>query len=298
MKIPSKLKPGDAVEVIAPASRCTTDVLDELKKLLLSWQLNCTISPELFGDDLLCANTDEMRFKSLQNALANPETKAIICARGGYGSMRLIPELTKLKPPSTPKWLVGMSDITALHLFMAQHWNWITLHGSLNTHIHSAESVSLTKSLLFGERDRIELVGTPLNRFAEQNTRIEANLTGGNLCLVQTSVGTNWQLNGKNKIIFLEEVGERGYRIDRMLAHLHQASICQDAKAIIFGDFLEGNEPDGSSLVLPVLKRFAAHCPIPVVQIAGIGHGHVNSPLLLGAVVQLQLGAACQLIWV
>ncbi len=289
------LQPGDSVEVIAPASRCSDEALHDLEKLLTSWQLNCIISNTIFGHDLLCANTDDIRFQSLKNALLRPETKAVICARGGYGSMRLIPALSQMLPPDHPKLLVGMSDITALQLFLRQQWQWPTIHGSLTRDKCSHESIATLKSILFGEVDRINLVGLPLNRHAEKENIIETVLTGGNLSLVQTSIGTPWQINGKHNIIFLEEVSERGYRIDRMLEHLCQANIFKDAAAIFFGDFIEGNEPNGSSLIKPVLERFAQHCEIPVVQINGIGHGYINTPLSLGTRAILQLGKQVKL---
>lgn len=130
----------------------------------------------------------------------------------------------------------------------------------------------------------------PLNTLAEKSHTLHASVTGGNLCLVQTSLGTNWQVDARKKILFLEEVGERGYRIDRMLEQLQQANVFKGTRAIIFGDFLEGEEPDGSSLVNPVLKRFAQRLDLPVIQIKGIGHGHVNFPLPLGTKATLQLG--------
>ena len=284
------LKPGDSVEIIAPASRCSDKHLTEIKELLVSWQLNCIVDKDIFGDDLLCANTDDVRFKSLKNALQRSETKAVICARGGYGSMRLIPELTKMIPPVVPKLFVGMSDITALSLYLQQQWQWPTLHGALALDKFSPESISALKSILFGEIEQVEFMGLPLNALAEKTLTIEATITGGNLCLVQASIGTAWQINGKKKIIFLEEVGERGYRVDRMLEHLRQANIFTGAAAIVFGDFIEGNESNGSSLVKPVLKRFAEHCAIPVIQVEGIGHGHINFPLPLGTKAKLQLG--------
>src|SRR5690242_14038836 len=90
------LSPGDSVEIIAPASRCSDIQLVQLKELLESWQLNCIVKEDIFSKDLLCANTDEARFTHLKNALQNPETKAIISARGGYGSMRLIPKFREI----------------------------------------------------------------------------------------------------------------------------------------------------------------------------------------------------------
>lgn len=291
----AKLKPGDLVEIIAPASRCSNERLEDLRELLTSWQLNCIIDKDIFGSDLLCANTDEIRFRSLKNALQNTESKAVICARGGYGSMRLIPKLAKIIPPTAPKIFVGMSDITAIQLFLRQNWQWPTIFGALARGTFSLESIAAMKALLFGEIDQIELIGLPLNSLAEQKNTIDTTITGGNLCLVQTSVGTIWQINGQNKIVFLEEVGERGYRVDRMLEHLTQAGIFKNVAAIIFGDFINGNEPDGSSLIEPVLTRFAQSCRIPVIQIKGIGHGFTNVPIPMGTRVTLQLGKKSKL---
>lgn len=284
------LKPGDQVAVLAPASRCSDKRLAEISELLSSWQVHCLIDEDIFGDDLLCANTDEMRFKALKNALLNPDIKAIICARGGYGSMRLIPALRQISPPDLPKLFVGISDITALHLYLQQQWQWPTIHGVLAKENYSPESIASLKSLLFGTVEPLRLSGRALNDRAMQDQRIEADIIGGNLCLVQTSIGTSWQIDGRNKIILLEEIGERGYRIDRMLEHLQQARVFQNAAAVLFGDFLEGKEPDGSSLIQAVLERFAQHCPIPVLQIPGIGHGYVSAPIPLGTRVHLQLG--------
>ena len=297
MKTIPRLKAGDSVEIIAPASRSTNHQLAALKALLESWQLRCLVDDAIFGDDLLCAQSDENRLQLLTNALQRPETKAIICVRGGYGSMRLIPALMALPKPDAMKLFVGMSDITALHLFLQQQWQWPTIHGALNVDKFSSESISALKALLFGESDQIILDGSPLNFLAQKPHRLDAEVTGGNLCLVQASIGTPWQLNGADKIIFLEEVNERGYRVDRLLEHLRQAGIFDQAQAIVFGDFLDGNEPDGTCIVPPVLERFAQAMTIPVIQIPGIGHGYINKPLWLGAPATLQLGLErCQLI--
>lgn len=284
------LKPGDTVEIIAPASRCSDKHLMGIKEILLSWGLNCLVDDNIFGDDLLCAHRDEQRFIALKNAIENPEVSAVICARGGYGSMRLIPALKQINPPVVPKMFVGMSDITALQLYFQQHWGWPTIHGALAEDKFSPESIAALRSLLFGESETIEFMGIPLNAQAQQNYSLKSTIVGGNLCLVQSSIGTDWQIDGDGKIIFLEEVGERGYRIDRMLEHLSQANIFKHATAILLGDFLGGEEPNGTSLIQPVLNRFAEQCNIPVVQIAGIGHGYTNFPIPLGTAAQLNLG--------
>lgn len=285
------LSAGDFVEIIAPASRCSENELNNLIALLESWQLKCIVDEHIFGDDLLCANSDEHRLKALENALTRVDSKAIICARGGYGSMRLIPELRKLRAPHQLKWFVGMSDLTALHLFFQNKWHWPTLHAALNPDKFSEESILTTKAILFGEKTNISFEGMALNDEACKTDRlIKGRLIGGNLVLVQASIATSWEMDAKGKIILFEEVGERAYKVDRMLEHLHQAKRFDGALAIIFADFIQGEEPDGSSKVMDVLKRFARSIKLPVVKISGVGHDKTNFPLILGATSELQLG--------
>lgn len=291
------LVPGDSIEIVAPASRCSENILDDLKNLLTSWQLNCIVNEPIFGNDLLCANSDEMRFQFLEKALYNPKTKAIICARGGYGSARLIPSLAQLDPNKIPKLFIGMSDITSLNLFLQQNWQWPTLHGALSSDKFSAESFTWMNSFLFGKNKHIELIGCPLNFSAQNAEMIESTIIGGNLSLIQASIGTPWQINCDNKILFLEDISERGYQIDRMLEHLRQANLFKNAAAILLGDFMGGKEPDGSSLIEPVLQRFAENCKIPVLQVSGIGHSYHNVPLPLGVKTKLILGNSIKLIF-
>lgn len=290
------IKAGDQIEIIAPASRCAVDLLEGLKHILTSWQLQCIVNENIFGQDLLCANSDSMRLDSLTKALQDPETKAVICARGGYGSMRLIPELAKTAPPNSPKLFIGMSDITALNLFLLQQWKWPVVHGALSPDKFSPDSTAALKSLIFGELPQIEFQGKALNTAAKRNSILESSIVGGNLSLLQTSIGTLWQVAARDQILFIEEVAERGYRIDRMFEHLHQAGIFKNIAAIILGDFTGGKEPNGSSLVNPVLERFAGACDVPVIRIQGIGHDHINHPLPLGTKVQLVLGNEIKLI--
>ncbi|KTC65761.1 LD-carboxypeptidase [Legionella adelaidensis] len=283
------LKPNDQVELIAPASRCSEERLQLTQQMLTSWGLQCIVNPSLFGSDLLCANSDFMRSQLLIEALTNPDNKAIICLRGGYGSMRLIPELHKIKQMEF-KLFIGMSDITALNLFFMQKWKWPVLHGGIAPDYYTLESLARYKSYLFGEINQLEFQGSALNQHALKNNTISSTITGGNLCLLQASIGTTWEIDTQNKFVFIEEVGERGYRIDRMLEHLTQTGIFSKAQGIILGDFTGGNEPDGSSLIQPVLERFAQAQSIPVFQIKGVGHDSTNFPLPLGIPAHIHLG--------
>jgi len=290
-KLWQPLKPGDEVDVIAPAGRPYPGHLTQIIEVLTAWQLRVNMPDDILGDDLLCANSDAMRLRHLQAALMNPKSKAIICARGGYGMTRLLPALFNMQPPAQPKLVVGMSDLTSLAIFLEQQWGWASLHAAMSVWRLEPVSITAIKQALFAETNPIKFTQVePINQLAKENRLINSSVAGGNLCLVQAGLGTAWQLNAQDKIILLEEVHERGYRVDRMLEHLHQAGIFTQAKAVIFGDFIGGEEPNGTSLIQPVLQRFAERLPIPVVHIKGIGHGNINYPIPLGTPSQLQLG--------
>ncbi len=297
---PFPLKPGDVIEVIAPSFGFQPDIVEAIKSVTDSWGIKARIPDTLFGDDLLCANSDKMRFQHLKNALYAEDSRYIWVLRGGYGVTRLLSMLNELDPPTTPKILIGFSDITALHIFLNQKWGWPTLHSCGARQIAqqkvSAESGNLLKSILFGDqKEELSYSLKPLNASAKEAQSIQTLIAGGNLCLVQNSLGTFWQLNGKDKIILLEDVDEKGYRIDRSLNHLNQAGLFADAKAVLLGDFTGGKEDDGTSLVEPVIDRFANSLSIPVLKIEGVGHGFVNLPLPLGFPVTLKTGTNAEL---
>jgi muramoyltetrapeptide carboxypeptidase len=283
------LTKGAIVDIIAPAGGCTPDALESIKNLLQNWQLNPRISSDLLGNDLLCANSDENRLQQLQEALFNSESSAIWCVRGGYGCTRLIPALLKLKAPKNNKLFIGFSDITTLHLFLQQKWHWQTLHGpSANQVAHDridAASIQEFKKLIFGQLPQLKFSLCPLKVMSP--AIIKAPVTGGTLTLIQASLGTCWQIDAKNKILFLEEVNESAYRIDRMLQHLQQAGILKNVKAILLGDFIPPQNTNDTALTQAVLTRFAEEQNFPVFRIPDIGHGKTNRSLPLGTPAEL-----------
>jgi muramoyltetrapeptide carboxypeptidase len=294
------LKSGDVVDIVAPSSKCHPSVLDNIKQLIESWELQCHIPDDLFGDSLLYANTDEKRFAHLKHALLNNTSKAIWCLLGGYGATKLIPMLSQIKPPVRPKIFIGFSDSTALHIFLQKEWRWSTIHGpsgyqaALNK--VSPDSVSKLKNILFNKDYSLSYNQiVPLNQFAKNHSQICTTIIGGNLHLIQASIGTSWQIKTTNKILFIEEINERAYRIDRALAHLSQAGVFDQVKAILFGDFIDRGEPDGRFLVQETINEFANHCSLPVLQISNVGHGPINNPLLLGNIAKLNMDKRCSL---
>lgn len=289
------LKLGDIVDIVATSSKCNPMTLGKMKEFLESWGLQCHIPEDLLGESLLYANSDEKRFEHLKRALLNNTSKAIWCLLGGCGATKLIPMLQKIKAPSHPKIFIGFSDITALHIFLQDQWGWSTIHGPSGHQAAlgkvSIDSLDILKNMFFNKDKSLsydEII--PLNSLAEKKTQINAPITGGNLHLIQASLGTSWQINTDNKILFIEEINERAYRVDRTFAHLNQAGVFDRALAILFGDFIDNGEPDGKFLVEEALKEFAVQCSLPVLKISHMGHGPVNNPLWLGSVAKLSMG--------
>jgi muramoyltetrapeptide carboxypeptidase len=287
------LKKNSIVDIIAPAGGVADiSIIEKLKSLLKSWQLIPRISPDLFGPDLLCANSDEKRFQQLKEALLNSSSQAIWCLRGGYGSTRLIPYLLKLTAPEKCKLFIGFSDITVLHLFLQQKWHWQTLHGpSLNQvvrHLIEAENSTELREIIFGQLQQLDYSLKSYHRPNKSLDCIQAPLTGGSLSLVQTSLGTDWQIETNDKILFLEDVNEFAYRIDRMLQHLQQSGILNHLKALLLGDFTFPAKLEEEK-IQAVLERFAKEQNFPVLRCPDIGHGKKNRCLPLGTSALLDL---------
>lgn len=281
------LQKGDIVDVVAPSFPVGKEDISQATHYLESLGLKPRIPKDIIGKDLLCANTDIFRLKHLVDAMTSPDSRAIWCLRGGYGAAQLLGGLRQLTPhPLRPKLLIGYSDATALHLFTERHWGWPTLHAP--TLIQCAKeqvaeaSRKKLEQLLFGRTKALSYPLTPLNEAAENAADFHAPVTGGNMSLVQTSIGTHWKVQAKGKILFMEEVDERGYRIDRMLTHMKQSGVFEEVKGLLFGEFTGDEEKDGKPLAWPVIKRFATGMNIPAWHVKGIGHTDTNNPLPLG----------------
>jgi muramoyltetrapeptide carboxypeptidase len=281
-----KIKKGDMVDIIAPAGFSGPERLVKAVAELSKWGLLSRTNIDFSSFHPYHSDEDEVRFNDLKNAIYS-DSKIIWCLRGGYGSARLLEKLSKLKKPKTAKILIGYSDITALHLFLNQKWGWQTIHGPMITSFSDAqfEKKCLTeiKNLLLTNKVQNEFKLTPLNYAAETTKSIIAGeLLGGNLAMVQSLFGTRFELKAKDRIIFLEDVNEKGYQVDRMLNHLSMSGSLSKAKAIVLGDFSGGEESSGENNVPFALTRFALLQKIPVYRSSEFGHGKINRPLVIG----------------
>ncbi|MNS86027.1 putative murein peptide carboxypeptidase [compost metagenome] len=279
------IKENDIIDVVSPGYPSLPHEVEGSRDFLLRWKLQPRIPKGIIKPHFLHSNEDQERFAFLKAAIESKDSTTIWCLRGGYGSNRLLPMLAKLKKPKEPKLLVGLSDITSLHVFFRQEWGWNTIHGPIldrmgRNKVKPQEEKELHR-LLFGEDKEITFKKLkPLNDAAKKTTSIKAKVVGGNLTVLHSTLGTPWQIEAKNSLLFLEDIGERGYRIDRMLEQFRQAGVFKGCKGIVLGDFIGGAEPaTGKDNFNLVWKRWAGDLDIPFYKGLESGHGVVQRPV-------------------
>lgn len=290
---PSSLTPGDKICIVAPAGKAVPERLAAAAKVFSSWGLNVCYGKHLYGEShMYMAGIDEERLSDMQSAMDDPEIRAIFCARGGYGVNRIIDALDFTAFKQSPKWLVGFSDITALHAALACY-NIASIHATMPQLFERPGGELSVESLR-----HILFQGTPylINAEADINNRlgdVSAPLIGGNLALLVDSIGTRYEVDTAGKILLLEEVGEEDYRVDRMLTHLDRAGKLASLVAVAIGYFT-GFEttrmPFARSLSEVVLDRFSDY-DIPIAFGFPVGHEEPNLAFLHGATYHLSITA-------
>ncbi len=287
--------PGEIIDVIAPASACGAEQLSAGLELLQRWGYVPRVSGELFGQPGIMANEDSVRLMQLKTALCARDSRLIWAVRGGYGCLRLLPGLDDLLAAGRQKILIGYSDITILQQLLMERLGWPMLQARMFNQLvdESDEDThgSELRQLLAGKTSELHY-----DRLRPQNSaaratgfHLDAPLRGGNLTSLVCLSGTRWAGISVPHILVLEEVGERGYEIDRLLTQLRLSGWLKHTQAIIFGDFSGGEEADGCSTVAGVLQQFASTCELPVFSGLPIGHGEIFRPLPLGIRASLDM---------
>lgn len=286
------------VHVIAPASKTAPAELTAITDYLTTLGLPFYLPSTLYGEDPLYANSDEARAGHLVTALTDDST-FIWSLRGGYGSTRLIPYLERLPPEvkakikdnRTKKIVIGYSDITALQLYLQKKYQWPALHATMLSEIinHKVAPQSVDQLLALITDHPKNIVIPQLTLLSQSalphDFKLEARVVGGNLTLVETSLGTCWQLAAADQFLFLEDVALPPAALECRLDHLRQTGIFDGVKAVIFGDLTQsGNRP----LTVIVQQRFAQSVAFPVFSLQGIGHGYHKTPLPLNTPATLQ----------
>ena len=289
---PAYLQKGDMIAIVAPAGilKNRKHVIDKAKELAESWGLKVVIGKHVFTQANHFAGTDEQRCQDFQEALDNPEVKAIWSARGGYGSVRILDQLDFSKFKENPKWIIGYSDITAFHNHV-HNLGVETLHAMMGTSMQDdpvdiTETIETFRKALFGEQLKYTIKSSKENR----KGTAEGVLVGGNIAILASMLGSDSQLNTDGKILFIEEIGEYKYAIDRMLQSLKRAGYFNKVKGIIVGDMTKirkNTTPWGSSIEQLILDIVPNN--IPVLFGFPAGHEPDNRALIMGRTVKLSV---------
>jgi muramoyltetrapeptide carboxypeptidase len=293
---PAYLQKGDTIAIVAPAGilKNKQEIILKAKKLAESWGLKVVLGKHLFNQNNHFSGTDEERCQDFQEVLDNKNIKAIWAARGGYGSVRILDLLDFTEFKKNPKWVIGYSDITAFHNHI-HNLGVETIHGMMGTSLGDEfkdikETVASFKKALFGETISYTISGSKYNRvtFSE---KIEGQIIGGNLSILTSMLGSDSQLITAGKILFIEEIGEYKYSIDRMLQSLKRAGYFTKAKAVVVGNMSRVKKNStvwGSSIEQLILDVVPEN--VSVLFDFPAGHELDNRALIFGRNIQLIVG--------
>lgn len=291
---PPYLQQGDTIAIVAPSGILLNreKEVNHALELLKSWNLNVAVGEHIFSQNGHFAGTDEERTNDFQKALDNPNIKAIWCARGGYGSVRILDKLDYTKFKEHPKWLIGYSDITALHN-QIHNAGFETIHGIMGTSLTDdlgdiKDNISSLNDAIFGKHLEYTIEGSEYNK---QGTA-SGQLVGGNLTLLHTMLGSKTTIDVSGKILFFEEIGEYAYHIDRMLQSLKRAGYFENCKGIIVGSIskVRKNTTEWGKPIEQLILDVVADYDFPVLFNFPAGHEDDNRAMILGRIIDLKVG--------
>ena len=292
MKLPPYLQKGDTIGIVAPAGYMAPDKMQNCIETLDHWGFTVEMGATTHSESVnYFSGTDEERLQDLQQMLDNKQVKAILCARGGYGISRIIDRINFKTFKKAPKWIVGYSDVTVLHSHIYSHFNTVSLHAPMaaafNDGIEDNPYIQSICKTLLGEK----LEYTCATHMQNRQGTVEAELVGGNLTLLAHAIGTESDLKTKNRILFLEDVGEYLYNIDRMLLQLKRAGKLDRLAGLVVGGFtdLKDTERPYGKAVNDIILEHVAEFDYPVCFGFPVSHSKENYALKVGAEYKLDV---------
>jgi len=290
--IPPYLQPGDEVAILSPASFPPTENWKQGVEVLESWGLRVRMAPNYLSRHFGLGGTDAERLSDLQQMIDDPSIKAIFPIRGGYGVSRLLDSLDFTGFISSPKWVVGFSDITAL-LCELDSIGYASIHGPMPHNFCQKGGESALQNLytaLFEGVFSVAAPAHPLNRLGEAS----AEIIGGNLSLLAHLVGSQTFASTDGKILFIEEIGERLYHVDRMLVQLKRAGLFQNLAGLLIGGFTDCNEASLSigKTAYELVAEHTSGTSYPIAFDFPAGHIPNNQPLIFGVKSKLLVNSA------
>ena len=286
---PQSLRKGAKIGVISTARKISKDEIGYAQTLLKSWGFIPVLGDALFEECWQFAGTDDQRLKDLQFMLDNKDIDAIICARGGYGTSRIIDGVDLTAFMKQPKWIAGYSDVTVLHSHIQSKCGVQTLHASMpiNFSNNTKEALDSLKIALTGNPLNYKIIANELNK----KGNAEGMLTGGNLSILYSLVGTSSDIDTENKILFIEDVDEYLYHIDRMMVSLKRSGKLSNLRGLIVGSMNKMHDNDipfgntANEIIWQTVKEF----DYPVCFGFPAGHIDDNRTLIFGNKIILKV---------
>jgi len=291
MIIPQKVKRGAKIRIVSPAGKIAEEHLLPAAEWLTRSNYKVELGKHVFAEHFQFAGTDQQRAEDLQLALDDPETDLILCSRGGYGTVRIIDKLDFTRFLEKPKWLVGYSDITILHSCINK-LNIATVHGVMPRYFFEenqipTESLQTLIKLISGDKAEYSIQSTQFNRTGNA----EAELVGGNLSILSSLQGTEYELGTDGKILFLEDIDEFLYHTDRMIHQLKLSGKLDNLAGLILGDFtdMKDNESPFGKTVHEIILEATDEFKYPVCFGFPAGHDKQNFALTFGQTWKLDV---------
>ena len=277
------LKQGDLIRIVSPAGKIDEKKIFPAVDLLKQNGFNILLGKHMFNTHYQFAGTDEQRLNDLQEAMDDPNCKAIICSRGGYGAIRIVDKLDLSSFKKNPKWLIGFSDVTTLHALL-QRDGFCSIHGSMPAYYlneeRPTESFLELKNILCGGVTQVDVVASKYNK----SGRVSGQIVGGNLSILYSLMGTPLEPDMNGKILFIEDLSEYLYHLDRIMYSLKLSGKLERLKGLLVGQFtnMKDNDSPFGQNVEEIISNAVSSYSFPVCFNFPAGHVDRNLPLIFG----------------
>ena len=287
--IPDFLKKGDKIAIVSPASAIRPEFIDGACRVLNQWGFVPVPGEHCRNSNGYYSGTIHQRLADFRSALHDPDIKAIFCGRGGYGTIHLTDFITPRELADHPKWIIGFSDISVLHA-LCHKAGMASIHSSMARHLAlfgADDSCSMALlDILSGRMPSYSIPSHPFNRFGS----VKGEIVGGNLAVLGALVHTPFNLLLPDKILFIEDIAEPIYKVERFLYNLRLSGVLPQLKALVVGQFTDYREPDANGdTMYRMIQRMVEPYKFPVCFNFPIGHIDGNLPIIEGATVSLSV---------
>jgi muramoyltetrapeptide carboxypeptidase len=287
---PPNLQPGDTIGIVCPAGAIPAEKVQNCIETLTKWGYQVRLGATVGAKKDCFSGTDAQRASDLQSMLDDPGVHAILCGRGGYGVSRMIDQINFTQFKAHPKWVIGFSDITVLHAAL-QKQNYMSIHGPMaaafSKGVHGEVFTDSLKALLEGRSIDVEAKPHPLNELG----KVTAPLVGGNLCLIAHLIGSRNAFETKGKLLFIEDVGEYHYNLDRMMIQIKNAGLLEGLAGLIVGGFTDMKDPstDFGATAYEIIAHHTASYAYPKCFGFPISHDINNFAVKEGGIYTLDV---------